>query len=310
MHLATQLLDQIADPTLSCNERAHTRCRLARELEESGDYEGARDALGELWQRIGERPNLNGLANATAAEVLLLTGRLTGYLGSAKQLEGAQETAKDLISESMAVFKALGARGRVAEALADLAVCYWRQGAFDEARVVLQDALARLGDGDDELLALILLRRVIVEKVAARFNEALRIHEEAIPLFNRINNHALQGKFHNGFAEVFRNLSATERREDYFDRALMEYTAASFHFEQAGHLRYRARVENNLGFLFSTIGKFPEAHEHLDRARGLFTGLNDSGSVAQVDDTRARALTAEGRFVEAGKIRAFSNARA
>lgn len=67
-------------------------------------------------------------------------------------------------------------------------------------------------------------------------------------------------------------------------------------------MRYCARVENNLGFLFFTIGNFAEAHEHLDRARALFAGLKDSGSVAQVDDTRARAFIAEGRHAEAERI--------
>ena len=83
--------------------------------------------------------------------------------------------------------------------------------------------------------------------------------------------------------------------------ALMEYTAASFHFEQAGHERYQACVENNLGFLFSTIGKFDDAHEHLDRAQMLMTRLKDNVHLAQVDETRARVLLAEGRVVEAEK---------
>ncbi|HYT50075.1 MAG TPA: response regulator, partial [Pyrinomonadaceae bacterium] len=91
-------------------------------------------------------------------------------------------------------------------------------------------------------------------------------------------------------------------REDYLDRALMEYTAASFHFELAGNTRYLARVENNLGYLFFTIGKYNEAHKHLDRARHLFFAQNDVGAVAQVDDTRARTLLAEGRVAEAERV--------
>src|SRR5437016_11476551 len=82
----------------------------------------------------------------------------------------------------------------------------------------------------------------------------------------------------------------------------MEYTAASFHFELAGNTRYLARVENNLGYLFFTIGKFDEAHKHLDRARHLFFAQNDVGAVAQVDDTRARTVLAEGRVAEAQRV--------
>ena len=101
---------------------------------------------------------------------------------------------------------------------------------------------------------------------------------------------------------MLRKLSAAERRSDYIDRALIEYAAASFHFEQAGHSRYHACVENNLGFLFCTIKRFAEAHEHLDRAQALFTSMKDQVHTAQVDDTRARVLLAEGRTTEAERL--------
>src|SRR6185436_5252274 len=86
------------------------------------------------------------------------------------------------------------------------------------------------------------------------------------------------------------------------DRALIQYAAASFHFEQAGNTRYQASVENNLGFLFFNVGRFSDAHEHLDRARKLFRELDDVGTVAQVDETRARTLMAEGNLREAERI--------
>src|SRR5438876_3690621 len=111
-----------------------------------------------------------------------------------------------------------------------------------------------------------------------------------------------KGTFHNEYGLVFRQLAAPENREDYLDRALMEYTAASFHFELAGNTRYLARVENNLGYLFFTIGKFDEAHKHLDRARRFFFALSDMSMIAQVDDTRARTLLAEGRVAEAERV--------
>src|SRR5436853_3453494 len=108
MAISSQLLHRIADPTLSPDERARLRCQLAKELEDVGNYEAAREAMGELWSRIGEHPKLDGLDEATAAEVLLRAGILTGWVGSVKQIEGAQETAKNLISESIAKFESLG----------------------------------------------------------------------------------------------------------------------------------------------------------------------------------------------------------
>ncbi len=154
-----------------------------------------------------------------------------------------------------------------------------------------------------------LLNLAIVEKVSTRYDDALRIHTEAAPLFDQSTNHALKGKFHNEFATVLKDLGLAGRRQDYIDRALVEYAAASFHFEQAGHKRFLAAVENNLGFLFSSIEHFTDAHEHLERARLLALGLKDRGTIAQVDDTRARAFLAESRFADA-KVAAHDAVRA
>ena len=92
---------------------------------------------------------------------------------------------------------------------------------------------------------------------------------------------------------------ARRKSARFLDRALIEYAAASFHFEQAGNTRYLARVENNLGFLYFTIGRYQDAHYHLDRARDLFLQLKDVGTAAQVDETRARTLLAEGSLKNA-----------
>lgn len=258
--------------------------------------------MGDLWSRVGDRPVLNDLDRTTAAEVLLRAGVLTGWIGSAKQIEGAQEMAKHLISESMAAFGSLQSIKKVAEAQADLAICYWREGAYDEARVMLKEALNRLTDEDKELKALVLLRRAMVEKVSLRLHDALHIHTQAAPLFHTSGSEVLKGKFHNEYGTVLKNLGAAEQREDYIDQAFVEYAAANFHFEQAGHTRYLACVENNLGMLFLIAKKFTEAHEHLDRAQALFTSLKDSVHTAQVDETRARVLLAECRISEAEKV--------
>ena len=98
---------------------------------------------------------------------------------------------------------------------------------------------------------------------------------------------------------VLRRLGAAEGRADYFDRAIIEYTAAAFHFEQAGHERYCGNAENNLAMLLNRMGRYAEAHQHLDSAQRIFTRLGDAGSVAQVRETRARVYLAEGKHEKA-----------
>ena len=299
MDLAEQILRQIDNPGLSHTEQVSLRCRLAKELTELGRHEEARSLMSPLWSGIGERPVLDDLDQDVAAEVLLRVGILSGLIGSVRQIEGVQEIAKDLISESKRRFDELGDEEKIADAQTALAVCYWREGAFDEARVLLREVLERCPDSYIEQRARAFLNTSVVEISTMRFNEALRVLTSAGPLFDQINSHVFKGNFHNQLALVLRKLGTLEQREDYTDRAIVEYAAASYHYEQAGNKRYRASVENNLAFLLFTIGNFGEAHKHLDHAQRLFAGLKDSGNIAQVNETRARVLLAQGKIAEA-----------
>jgi tetratricopeptide (TPR) repeat protein len=290
-HSSSQLQEEA---TLSRRERVLLRCRLARELEGTGDYEAARELLSPFWRNAGERPDVVELDAEAAAELLLRCGTLTGWLGSLKQATGAQEAAKDLIGESLSRFEEQGLVQRAAEAQIELAYCYWREGAFDEARVLLRKVLEDLDEDGSELRLVALLRNALVESSATRFSDSLRILLDAAPLFEASNNHALKGRFHNELAYNFQSLGSSENRADYTDRALVEFTAASFHFERAGHTRYRSVVENNLGLLFYTLGRLDEAHEHLDRARELYPELKNDVDAASVDETRARVFLAQG----------------
>src|SRR5215471_3368664 len=121
------------------------RCAVAKDLMSTGDYDAAREALGELWCGVGERPTLTGLSMDQQAEVLLRVGALSAWMGRSRQVP-AQASAKDLISEGIRLFEAIPDEEKVAEAQSDLALCYWREGAMDEARVWFREAIARAKD--------------------------------------------------------------------------------------------------------------------------------------------------------------------
>ena len=297
MTLADERLKELDNPSLTAAERILLRCRVAADLIHAGQYEAARESLGELWRGEGERPNVEGLGEGTAAEVLLQVGALSGWLGKVK---GAQEAAKDLISESATLFERLGESNRAAAARSDLALCYWRQGAYDEARAILESASALI-KADETLKSKTVLRLAIVETWAGRYGDSLRLLTDAAPLFDEGASHSLRGSFHNELALVLRRLGTGEGRQDYLDRAIIEYTAAAYHYELARHERYVARIENNLAFLLYKLGRYADTHEHLDRAQSIFTRLRDSGSLAQVDETRARVLVAERKYREADR---------
>ena len=108
---------------------------------------------------------------------------------------------------------------------------------MDEARLILHEAIRKLGDSDTEQKAKILIRKTLVEIMAGRFNDALRILNEAESVF-KTENAALKGRWHGQMAIVLHHLGFTEGRRDYLDRAIIEYTAAIVNYEQDQHERY------------------------------------------------------------------------
>jgi tetratricopeptide (TPR) repeat protein len=144
MDLQASLLRQLENKSLSLDQQAELCCQIAREYEDKGQYESAREAMNGLWQHIGERPNIEGLEQTVAAEVLMRVGVITSWIGSCNQIAEAQETAKNLISESLSLFESRQYGKKIAEAQTELALCYWRTGEYDEARIVLQGVLKQL----------------------------------------------------------------------------------------------------------------------------------------------------------------------
>ncbi|MDT7807811.1 MAG: hypothetical protein QOJ70_1624 [Acidobacteriota bacterium] len=301
MNLADERLKELDNPSLTENERTLIRCGVAADFIHRGQFEAAREALGELWQGVGQRPTISNLPPAIEAEVLLQCGALTGWLGSARNVSGAQEKAKDMLSEAERKFRSQGMLTKASEAQYELGVCYWRLGAYDESRLVMQEALKPLTDADLELKAKILIRRTTVEVCDNRYYDALNILKETESVFESAND-ALKGRWHGQKGLILRRLAAAEGQPDYYDRAIIEYTAAIYHYEQAKHERYCGNNLNNLSFLLYKLGRYREAHEHLDRAQLIFTKLKDPGNLAQVDETRARILVAEKRYRDAERI--------
>ncbi|HEX8774520.1 MAG TPA: hypothetical protein VF735_13170 [Pyrinomonadaceae bacterium] len=236
-------------------------CSKTSDLIYSGQYEAARDELGELWVGVGKRPALNFVPQLNA-EILLQCGTLSARLGSVKQLD-VQEKAQDLLTEALHIFQALDIKSKVSETQCELAMCYFRRGSYDEARIVLDEAIQWLDD--EELQAKILIRQTIIEIWVGKYYEAWQMLDKARPVFESADD-ALKGRWHGQMALILQRLAVGEGRTDYADRAIIEFTAAIYHYEQAKHERYCAINLNNLAMLLYVMQRYEEAHEHLDHA--------------------------------------------
>ncbi len=286
---------------LNVNDAALRRCQIALELKDQGDYSGAQEVMRPLWRGVGKRPETKELHPEIAVEVLVCAGILTSWIGSQVGIEEAQEAAKNLISEGITFYQSIGDLKKVAGARAELAYCYWREGALDEARIMFNESLQQL-TAEGNTRARVLLRLAILEWSASRYSDAFKILNDNDRLFKKITNHAVKGNYHNQLAMVLRNLATSEKRDDYFQRAINEYLEADHHFKIARNITFRADVKNNLGFLLYKLSRFKEALRYIAEARRLAISVNDKVGAAQFDDTRAQVLIAEGKFKEAEMV--------
>jgi len=288
---------------LTANDEALRRCRKALQFRDRGDFDGAQEVMSGLWEGLGQRPKIAGLHPTVAPEVLLTVGVLTGWIGSRNEVKEADGWARDLITESMTLYESLGDLKKVAESRSELACCYWREGAFDDARIMFKQALQRLTiEGNARANALIGL--AVVEWSSSREAEALRILTKTknVKLFDKITNPTIKGFYHNTLAMVLRKFVRPNNKAPQLWRVANHYEEADHYFKLAHNTIFRAMVKNNIGNVLLQLSRFGEAHEYLDHARRLAVSLRDKVRTAQIDLTRAEAMIAEERFQEADKI--------
>ena len=210
-------------------------------------------ALVQLWENYGagsgSAPPSDELSVDTQAEVLWRVGALSGWLGSANEIPGAQEFARDLLTESITLFESLDQQDKRAEAMGDLALCYWRSGAQDEGRALFRQAVEAAQKSETKLRTL--TNASTVEISSGRYGDALALLNAAAAFLAEVSDDWIHGAYHYQRGLAYRRLGGTEN----LDHALIEYSAASMRLAKAGHIRYFAGVENNIGFIHHAPGK-------------------------------------------------------
>ena len=224
-----------------------------------------------LWEHVGDDPEVKGLRPFCRCRSLVVCWNIDELDWQQRRDEKSQETAKNLISKASPSSNRSEISLKVAASQAEIAYCYFREGGLDEARIMLTEALQKLSpQGNTKARAL--LKLVIVEWSASRYNVALEILTDNAALFKRITNHiTIQGTYHNELAIVLRHLAESEplNREKLLQQAIKEFRTADHHFQLAKNKVFAACVKNNLGLILLNLGRFKDAHKNLEEARRL-----------------------------------------
>ncbi len=281
---------------LTVSERVQVLCTVAREQTDSGNYDAACDVLRPWWV-WGKWPVLAGLRPESSADLLLTTGALAGSVASSRQIPQGQKHGEALLNGAIALFETIGAKGRVAEAQIELALCYYRQGLFDLGRTTFESTLSSLSDDDRELRSLCLIRLASLERHAGRPLEAL-VRLKQAGQFAGLSGPWATGRCHLEYASTYKDLADIESAT-YYDSALKCYQEALIEFEAIGNHRLAAISENNLGFMLINLNQLPRAEVHLLRAQRVFQSFGDRVLCAQVSDSLARLYLALGDWESA-----------
>lgn len=151
------------------------------------------------------------------------------------------------------------------------------EGRANEAREVVTGELSTLAPED--INGLLRCRGLLakIERATGNFHAALKIHLDTYPLARLSDNHILKARF-------FCCLAITYEELGYADRALIEYEAARFHYEEAGNREEVGILENNIAVILAKLDRVDEARLHLENARTYF---DDPVRLAEIGVTEA-----------------------
>jgi tetratricopeptide (TPR) repeat protein len=256
-----------------------------------GNTDQAIDRLGPVWRGIGKRPPAAPTARQTA-ENLLFCGILSSRLGAESGLKGAQETARDLLNESVRLFARLRDT-RKHKAQLELALSYWRSGEVNEAFAYIRD----LDPADSVFAFETALTKALLETELGKRDDALATLETIESSADEMPA-VLRGQFHQERAVALRSIPTS----DNLDRGLIEYQAALTFYEDAGCKKGESIVLNNLASIYRDYGQFQRAHSYAERSLRISCSLGNRFRIAEAEDQRALIFFAEGNYSNAVRL--------
>ncbi len=153
---------------------------------------------------------------------------------------------------------------------------YYRQGRFEPARAILDEALALCLAGGDEIAeAMIRLNLGNVYQSVGDFKQALANFERCLEIHRKQNSQ-------DGEARVLTNLSIIYNHLGLIDKAFDSVRHAAGIFQKIGNRIDEARALNNLGTMYDKVGRSEEALPLYERALKNHRDIGNKEGIALV----------------------------
>ena len=286
-------------------DQVDERCSDILALEDQGQFENAFELLKRFWPELGSDPILDDLTERQRAAVLFRVGSVYGALGSAKQVENSQSEARRYLAEAERLYIKLKDSENVGAVKSKIGLSYWRSGRLELSENYLDRAIAGVMTLRNRAIAL--ANRAIVASTKQDHYYAYQLSGMAV---EELRASDLQIPFASGICHMEYGLACKDiartlrgkQREEYFDKAILALDEALYNFEQINNLNCIVSSQNNLGFLFYSLGDYERALDYLEKAHALARDLDERRLIADVSDTLARCFIKTGRYSNAIKF--------
>jgi len=188
-------------------------------LERTGRYEEALAQFDHGWETDDHWPSLEGVDRSTSAELQLRFGSLIGFQGYRRDVPGAQERSKDILTAARETFVGLEDAEKIAECENYIALAYWRKGEHGEAAAWVESALSHpIPENSDPRLYSLLTKSLILlsEK---RDHENIDLCLDVEDRFRRFADPFLNGSLCANLGVSYRNLRKGADAMKYFTLA-------------------------------------------------------------------------------------------
>ncbi len=237
--------------------KASKLCEKLIKLERQGRYEEALSEIGDLWQDKTGLPDTEGLPQSLAAELILRSASLFGFLGHNEQISGSQEKSRNLLTHARNLFLESQNVEKIAECENHLALTYWRTGELNEALIWVYESFSHTLPTANENRIYTYIIKALVLHSAQHPVEVLKTLLPVETVITNCSDFCLKGAFYNQVGNAWENLGDLSKALQS-----LEYAMECFH--KARHHIYYGVILNDLAYLNKTIGDFDKAHQMID----------------------------------------------
>ena len=198
-------------------------------------------------------------ADPNEASITVL-GRATQHHGLQLNATGKHTEAREQLTESLSLYRRLGQTRQEGRVMSNLASTWYRQGDWDQALRVYEQALVLQTEANDDLVRTRTLNNMaLVYEIQGHKTDSVRLQEEALDLCRQLGDRHYEGVIISNLANIRWHLGDSET-------GLKLYREGIAIHREVGQRRSEGYALSNLGSALCHIGRHDDAEPIFQQA--------------------------------------------